>query len=846
MGKILVFLFLIISISCLQYEEFDELNSTFEDILSSSECLATKKETEEFIKNNNINYKGTIDNNIKFIAGKCNPIILVPGIYSTRLKVRINCKSLKNDDTKIYEKIQFYCGTQICSNKNDKDRNLNLWFNVLGDGFSLLKNYYNSEKNEYEFVEEKKVEWNNQYGACLGFFMTIFNNEKECPTYGGSKKICQYSSNIRISYDGGFFDTLDDADCGVKAVENVLQTPHIQLKTPKTNVFGTLVKKLADLGYSTGFSLGAIPNDFRKFISTNDFAFESLKYLITHMNIITGKKVIIIAHSFGNLITLNTLKKDDNLKTKIKKWISLAPPFAGATKVVDNFLKGITDFNQPIESVGGYLRTEFEKFGQFIMLKSIPTVYELKPKAIFWDTFNDNNYKDFWTAIKERLELEKNCKNTECKKEFIENHSKIFNKYFGNYFPSLTLPECAYESSVEGNQDTMNKKCITEIFNIIDYPSFIKVNGASKYNIEDYKNAISKDIYYIANCKKLEDSNCVDNIFSEVPCVYDSFKPQLDDLIDRYNKKYGKTIQRKDFDSEEEVKETIKTMIDYQEKNSKINDLPIPPVDIDIVYSSFNPTLAAQFIENKYLDVQHIYNKGGDGTVPTWSSLLTGFKWIYEKEKNKLPQNIKLVEYCSRLSLTDIQLPNFKPIKCKCISGNGYADNLGDCSHQFMLSDEYLFGYINEEIAKDEKNIDNIKKAMEAYSTSQNYLKECNTELYELFSSEGTRKCSEDLPIIKKEYENNGCNKPTILPMSGKKCCSIHINYYNKDGDNLDEYFCDNIKKDKNSIKEYKEAEIEFRKFYYNEQQINVDITCRSEFLLNKLNLFILLIFILI
>lgn len=156
----------------------------------------------------------------------------------------------------------------------------------------------------------------------------------------------------------------------------------------------------SDLYGSSGFSLGTMPNDFRKFISTNDFAFESWKYLITHMNIITGKKVIIIAHSFGNLITLNTLKKDDNLKTKIKKWISLAPPFAGATKAVDNFLKGITDFNQPIEKLDVYLRTEFEKFGQFIMLKSIPTVYELKPKAIFWDKFNDNNYKDFWTAIK--------------------------------------------------------------------------------------------------------------------------------------------------------------------------------------------------------------------------------------------------------------------------------------------------------------------------------------------------------------------------------------------------------------------------------------------------------------
>ena len=94
-------------------------------------------------------------------------------------------------------------------------------------------------------------------------FMTIFNNEKECPTYGGSKKICQYSSNIRISYDGGFFDTLDDADCGVKAVENVLQTPYIHFKSSKTNVFGTLVKKLTDLGYT--IIIGLLFQSLKKF-----------------------------------------------------------------------------------------------------------------------------------------------------------------------------------------------------------------------------------------------------------------------------------------------------------------------------------------------------------------------------------------------------------------------------------------------------------------------------------------------------------------------------------------------------------------------------------------------------
>ena len=73
----------------------------------------------------------------------------------------------------------------------------------------------------------------------------------------------------------------------------------------------------------------------------------------------------------------------------------------------------------------------------------------------------------------------------------------------------------------------------------------------------------------------------------------------------------------------------------YQNEKSLIKDLPIPPVDIDIVYSTFNPTLVAE-ITDQNLEFPKQVKKGGDGTVPTWSSLLTAFKWIYDKEKNKL------------------------------------------------------------------------------------------------------------------------------------------------------------------------------------------------------------------
>ncbi len=733
--------------------------------LKSSTCLPTDSETKNFIKDNKINYKGKIDDNVKFIAGDCSPIILVPGIYSTRLKVKLNCKNIKRDEVSLYEQIKFYCGENVCTSKLDQEENRNLWFNIGGDGFSLFKSYWENSDE----VGAKKKEYNNQYSACLGYFMTIFNNPNECPKYKSSKKkICEYSKNIIISYDGGFYDTFENAQCGLKAIENVLMTP-LDIFSPKqANVFGDLVDQLEEYGYKKGFSLAGVPNDFRKFISTNNFAFNAIKYQINNMYSNTGKPVIIIAHSFGNLVTLNALQKDENLKKQIKKWISIAPPFAGATKAVDNFLHGITDFNFDIPFTKGYARSEFSEFGQFLMLKSIPTVYELRPNSIYWEIFNDDNYNDFATAIRERLELEKNCKkNNKCEASEIETKSKNFDNIFGEYFPSFKLnSQCEYETSVGGNQDALKNKCFTEIFNIIDYPSFIKVNpnDDDSYDIEDYYKKTGDNLYYIADCEKISGSKCIDNIFPEVKCVYDAYTSELNDLIDKFYQRTGKKLTRLDFPSSSDLKEIINKMISHHNEKSIIKELKNPQVDIDIVYSSFNPTMAAEFIDQQYLINLSTSKKGGDGTVPTWSSLLTAFKWIYEKKKERTTQNIRLIEYCSRLANTDINLPYFKPISCQCIDkSNLYTNDLESCSHQFMLSDKNLFDYILGEVVKDDKIIANRKNAIEKYdySSSKKYLTECNSQLYNIMNNEEKQLCSNDIEITKSNFEegDNYCGK---------------------------------------------------------------------------------------
>jgi hypothetical protein len=279
-------------------------------------------------------------------------------------------------------------------------------------------------------------------------------------------------------------------------------------------------------------------------------------------------------------------------------------------------------------------------------------------------------------------------------------------------------------------------------------------------------------------------------------------------------------------------------MIKYQSENNLIKDLPVPPVDVDIIYSSFNPTVAAQFVDGDDVDLKQLYpeEKGGDGTVPTWSSLLIALKWIYEKKKKNLPQKINLVEYCSRLARSDPKLPNFKPISCQCLSkNNDYTDSLSECSHQDMLTDQNLFNYIIDETISNiesEEIIKNKINAIMTYSTKKDYMELCNLKLYNLVRGEEKVKCGENPQITKEQYDTGKfCSNQGYSKMNGRECCSIHIHGTDPSNKEFDNYFCENIKNDKKS-KEYYIDEIKERKRFFEKEEVNnVEIECKSSYL---------------
>ena len=205
----------------------------------------------------------------------------------------------------------------------------------------------------------------------------------------------------------------------------------------------------------------------------------------------------------------------------------------------------------------------------------------------------------------------------------------------------------------------MNRKCFTGIYNVGNCPTIItRSENPTEDNFEKdfYCNKFGKTYFYQGECN-IKKRNCLDQIYysDKCPNVYSNTNA-VNFLINRFNnhfaKEYGK-IDESYFDSYETIRNGVKNSIEHQNAKGLIKDLPVPPVDTELLYGAFYPTIASLILDDDdFTKNSTLFTKGGDETVPTWSSLLTGLKWIYDKKKNNLTQEIKLVEYCSRLSKT--------------------------------------------------------------------------------------------------------------------------------------------------------------------------------------------------
>ena len=746
--KTLLVLFILLQINSIKIESFDEIDpkdleknpelksKIFMNLVGAeeNECLPSEEDTIKILnKKYGIEIElSQVTKNLRFIAGNCNPIILVPGILSVRLRYRIDCENLINKEKDVYKKLKFFCRfDNICPSwlfwrtKIDENEFFLKIFNQFGFSFPLFCK--NNKDDAYSLTCQ------NIYNACFSYFMNTFTSD-ECAKYSSGQSVCTKSDYIKILFDGGTEYSSSYSKCGLHAVTNILSD--IDIETSR--IFGDIIDLFKKIGYDIGFSFGAIPNDFRKFVATNEFATNAFRYLVESFYNNTGKKVIIIAHSFGNLITLHNLvsKENQDLIPKIKKFISIGPPFAGSTKLLNAYLHGIKDFNSEA--------TYFFPFGQALLFKSAPVLSELRPLPIFSKLNEQQQYSTFVKAIKERINIEKCLIKGNCNGKL---NSSIFDDLFNSYFPSLDSSICK-ENTIFDNK--LEKKCFLNLFNIFEDPMIIVVDDPNKIDVNsfdtnNYCNSNSDKCFYTNEINQKKRS--IEELFSMGKYPYDM--NEMNFLYSTYYQNQnqyglnGYNIDKNDFESEEEFRKANLLQIEHQKKISLIKDLPIPPVDTDIVYTSSIETNTGEFLTDNVLNEGKNFFSGGDGTVSTWSSLLVGLKWIYDKKTNNLNQKIRLVEYCSKLS-NDFPLDesnNFIALGCKCLKDGKYSDK-DKCGHQQMIFDPSLLSYIKQ-VAKNEEEItddriDAAKKVLK--EPNVDYEMNCNKKLLNLVDPEESSK----------------------------------------------------------------------------------------------------------
>ena len=730
-----------------------------EKLGETNDCLVSEEEARTILQekyNIDPNYID-IDQNIRFILGKCYPILYLPGLYASRMVATINCPVFKKDFLK-FVKMRMFCQNTVCEDETNEYEEHVIFPAIFDSPFQI-----------------RVTDNINKFTACQGYIYSFYNSRTECPEGN-----CEYSDGVRISYYGGTKKTKSESKCGIKALEDIIYASDflpsfITNKLTEANLY-VMIQDYRKMGYKDGFSAAGISFDYRRYISTFKYFQNSFEYTINRLYRNTGKPVVIITHSLGGLLAYNELlKASPDLLKKIKSFVPIVPPFAGASHLLEAYLYGLGDFDTEINIVDiAKIKIELNKFSESLYFSSAPIVGELRPQSGVLKALEKPEYSPLKLAIEELINVEKECWYRNCESETIKKMTKNYYDVFGEDFYSLAEEDCKLDEEEINNINSNNKlslnfarKCVTNLYDVLKCPFLIYekdfASNVPAENMRDlcdiYNSSLlylsTKDIWESQNSNKIkkeEESKVpLDTIFkghAKYPLNFNEFYILLDEYNKNFAEKYNKTLTKDDFDTEEEFQKKGERNAEFVTKNSLIKDFPIPPVDTYIVYGNYHKTDVGFVYDNakkdkSTFDRDEYLGNGGDGTVPNFSSMLTGMKWLYDKKINKLNQTIKLIEYCSlagkegnkyAYDTHTFKNKTFIALTCICINEDNKGYNNIDCAHSAIPKDDYLIDMVRKEIIFDENNLNDFnedkKKAIKNYIKNFDYEQTCNDALY--------------------------------------------------------------------------------------------------------------------
>lgn len=547
------------------------------------------------------NYKKYLQ---EFAKGPCNPVVIIPGITGTKLVGCVDCKVVQSEEPTLFKE----CGWEKCDGTPGKDgvplKEYRLWIPKLTDGVGL--------------ESERALKC---WTLLLGFRITK------------KGKYVQHSSpkGVTVSVYGNTANTRSRAQCGFRAIEDMVTGP---FKLKIFSQFKGLKEKYQSMGYIIGLTMQALPYDWRENVHENGIA-PKFKNIIQSMHNMVTKKVVLVAHSMGNIVLLHNIldQKQEFASTYINSYFAIAPPYLGSPKVPAVMI-GMDDSGVlalPIAELGVGSSLYKDTFGTF------PSFLDLLPNSFFQYYRNEDWIKHFTDRISE----ERVGKSDPAIKHDKNN---LLTKIFPP-FNSVCLP--GYESRQE--------KCFSGFFK---YKSSGKiknyiVNGASQeamiktygftnnteYFFQKEKSYLNNNIDYKMRNPKVQ----VNVIYSSMTPTYSQFRYLNDPRYKTLRGKFGlpEVVNYELGDGSVLVTSAILPAIRWAYEHAEglsQGAMPVTFVEMcsqmknkDTIFDISLPDGSQQVSKSQYIGIpceckptnRQLKNKSGDGSCSQHSVMMT-------------------------------------------------------------------------------------------------------------------------------------------------------------------------------------------------------------------------------
>lgn len=659
------------------------------------ECLKTTESENQSISESitelNLN-PDIVVNQMKFIAGKCRPVILVAGLFATKLMVEItSCREFLDYHPATYD---------LCFNKKNK-----------------------------KCVETDKLLWMTEEFLQDEGDNTCFTNLIAINNIQNNNLRNDYSSEtkgFRVTFYGDTNTTYSKSECGLASIENLFDKfTYGGSKNPEG--FQRITASLKKLGYTPGVNLFGLSYDWRQFVSYEPTQL-LLKRTIDLAYKLSGKKVLIIAHSMGGLVSLEALSRlsSQEKETKINRLITIGTPYAGSTKALKASIFGTNDFKSKIGALGVHLvKFELTMANQAKML-SLMSYHQLA-KSYFWS----NSVNEPWYLLaKKRIETENQI--TNCINNFLlkANKKGTLKKITLDKGPEKILTLLEGQDNLQHEIRNNHKKLeatlsaqykLTYEDESILYEDCFKliastnIKGLAKF-AESYP---FPGIDQVCNSAVMRDSSCAfqwkNNIVKEGECIktFWDTRCRLDielttakNPVISFRDPTTSTVYNNNIESDDEYRDLLKNyglaeLKDFdlllKNKPQTTNEIKHPGVKVttfalttyqsDVKYNAdFDPNTYTKkriVVEDKEKISSFAETKGGDGTVENGSLFAPFLSWGF---KGNTQHELEFVRVCST---SDRLIKNgkvrYREIPCECTKS--VDDN---CNHSGMLGDLYM------------------------------------------------------------------------------------------------------------------------------------------------------------